>query len=75
MEKERRNIKEPTHVLMTNFDILEKLKCPICQTKTSGFYSCKMINIFKWRSTLYISQVGLSKHIFQVMHVFLEQFS
>jgi hypothetical protein len=29
MEKERRNIKETTHVLMTNFDILGKPECPI----------------------------------------------
>jgi hypothetical protein len=37
MKKERRNIKEPTHVLTTNFDILEKSECPICQIKISDF--------------------------------------
>jgi hypothetical protein len=47
MEKERRNIKEPTHVLMTNFNILEKPECPVFQIKTIGFYSDKMVNISK----------------------------
>jgi hypothetical protein len=47
MKKERRNIKEPTHVLMTNFNILEKPECPVFQIKTIGFYSDKMVNISK----------------------------
>jgi hypothetical protein len=64
MEKERRNTKEPTHVLTTNFDILGKPECPVCQTRTSGFYSAKMVNISNWRPTLYISQVGLCRHVF-----------
>jgi hypothetical protein len=74
MEKVRRNIKEPTHVLTTNFDAMGKLECPVCQTGTFGFYSAKMINIFKWRQTLYISQVGLCGHVFLVMHMFFGQF-
>jgi hypothetical protein len=47
MEKERKDIKEPTHVLMTRFDILGKPECPMCQTETSSFYSAKMVNIPK----------------------------
>jgi hypothetical protein len=58
MEKGRINIKEPTHVLTTNFDILRKPKCPFCQTETSDFYSDNMINISKWKPILYISQFG-----------------
>jgi hypothetical protein len=64
MEKGRRNIKDSTHVLTTKFDIVRKLECPVSQTGTSGFYSYKMVNIFIWRSTLYISQVGSYKHVF-----------
>jgi hypothetical protein len=74
MKKGRRDIKESTHVLTTEFDILEKTECHVCQNGTSGFYSAKMVNIFKWRSTLYISQVGPCSHVFEVMHMFLEQF-
>jgi hypothetical protein len=74
MEKGRRNIKEPTHVLMTKFDILKKSECPISQTWTSDFYSYEMVNISKWRQNLYISQVRPYRHVFQVMNVFLEQF-
>jgi hypothetical protein len=74
MEKGRRNIKEPTHVLTTKFDILEKPECPVSQTTTSDFFSYKMVNISKWRPTLYISQVRPCMHVFQVMHVFLRQF-
>jgi hypothetical protein len=33
-----------------------------------------MVNIFKWMSTLYISQVGPCRHVFQVMHMFLRKF-
>jgi hypothetical protein len=47
MEKGRKDIKEPTHVLTTEFDILGKPECPICQTKISDFYSVKMVNISK----------------------------
>jgi hypothetical protein len=75
IEKDRRNIKEPTHVLTTNFNILGKPECRICQTKTSRFYSYEMVNISKWRPTLYISQVEPCRHVFQVMHMFLRQFS
>jgi hypothetical protein len=46
----------------------------VCQTGTFGFYSAKMINIFKWRQTLYISHVGLCGHVFLVMHMFFGQF-
>jgi hypothetical protein len=34
-EKGRRNIKEPTYVLMIKFSILRKLECPIFQTKNN----------------------------------------
>jgi hypothetical protein len=61
-------------MLMTKFDILEKPECPVSQIGTSGLYSDKMVNISKWRSTLYISQVRPCRHIFQVMHMFLRQF-
>jgi hypothetical protein len=64
MEKGRKDIKEPTHVLTTEFDILEKPEYPVCQIRTSGFYSVKMVNISKWRPTLYISQVEPYRHIF-----------
>jgi hypothetical protein len=47
MKKGREDIKETTHVLMTEFDILGKPECPVCQTETSGFYSTKMVNISK----------------------------
>jgi hypothetical protein len=36
-----------------------------------SFYSDKMTNISKWRSTLYISQVGLCKHVFKLCTCFL----
>jgi hypothetical protein len=62
-------------VLTTEFDILRNPECPVYQIRTSGFYSAKMVNISKWRPTLYISQVGPCRHVFQVMHVFLGQFS
>jgi hypothetical protein len=62
-------------VLTTKFDILKKLECSVSQTGTSGFYSYEMVNISKWRPTLYISQVGPCMLVFQVMHVFLGQFS
>jgi hypothetical protein len=55
MNKGRRDIKEPTHVLTIKFDILEKLNCHVCQTGTFSFYSDKMTNIPKWMSTLQIS--------------------
>jgi hypothetical protein len=35
-----------------------KLECLVSQTETSGYYSYKMVTISKWRSTLYILQVG-----------------
>jgi hypothetical protein len=74
MEKERKDNKELTHVLTTKYDILKKkLECPVCQTGTFGFYSDKMVNIFIQRSTLYISLVGPQMHVFQVIHMFLEQ--
>jgi hypothetical protein len=38
---------------MTKFDIMRKLERPVCQTRISGFYSDKMVNIFKWMQ-LYI---------------------
>jgi hypothetical protein len=74
MEKGRKDIKEPTHVLRIEFNILGKLGCPVCQMGTSSFYTAKMVNISKWRPTLYISQVGPCRHVFQVMHMFLGQF-
>jgi hypothetical protein len=74
MEKGRRNLKEPTHVLTDKFDILGKPECPIFHIRTFDFYSDKMVNISKWRPTLYISQVGRSRHVCQVIHMFLEQF-
>jgi hypothetical protein len=75
MEKGRKDIKEPTYMLMTKFDILEKSKCLVSQTGTSNFCSDKIVNIFKWRSTLYISRVRPCRPVFQVMHMFLGQFS
>jgi hypothetical protein len=75
MKKRRKNIKELIHVLTTKFDILRKSECPICQTKTSDFYSNKKVNISIWRLTLYISQVGPCRYVCQVMHMFLEQFN
>jgi hypothetical protein len=74
MEKGRRNLKEPTHVLTDKFDILGKPECPIFHIRTFDFYSDKMVNISKWRPTLYISQVRPSRHVCQVIHMFLEQF-
>jgi hypothetical protein len=74
MEKRKKDIKEPIHVLMIKFDILEKSECHVCQTGTSGLYSDNMVNISKWSPTLYISQVGPYIHVFQVMHMFLGQF-
>jgi hypothetical protein len=47
MEKRSKNIKDPTHVLTTNFDILKKPECLIYQTGISNFYSDKMVNISK----------------------------
>jgi hypothetical protein len=49
---------------MTEFDILGKPECLVCQTRTSRFYSAKIVNISKWRLILYISQVGLFRHVF-----------
>jgi hypothetical protein len=57
-----------------DYNILGKSECPIYQTATSGFYSIKIVNISKWRSTLYILQVGPYRHVFQVTHMFLGQF-
>jgi hypothetical protein len=57
MEKERRNFKVTTHVLTTKYDILGKLECPICQIRTSSFCSDKMVNIYEWMPSLYISHV------------------
>jgi hypothetical protein len=74
MEKGRKDNKGPTHVLVTKFGILRKPECLVCQTGTSYFYSAKMVNISKWRTTLYISQVRPCRHVFQVMHMFLGQF-
>jgi hypothetical protein len=71
MKEGRKDIKELTHFLTTEFDISEKLECLVCQTGTSGFFSTKMVNNSKWRTTLYISQVGLYKHVFQVMRMFV----
>jgi hypothetical protein len=50
---------------MIKFNILKKPECPVCQTEISNFYSAKMVNISKYRSTLYISQVGPCRHVFQ----------
>jgi hypothetical protein len=61
-------------VLTTKFDILGEPEYPVYQTGISSFYSVKMVNISKWMSTLYISQVGQCRHIFQVMYMFLGQF-
>jgi hypothetical protein len=58
-------------MLTTKFDILGKSECHVCQIRISGFYSAKMVNISKWRPTLYISQVGPCRHVFQVMHMCL----
>jgi hypothetical protein len=58
-------------MLTINFDILGKSDCLVCQTRTSGFCIYEMVNISKWRPILYISQVGLCIHVFQVMHIFL----
>jgi hypothetical protein len=66
-----KDIKEPTHVLMTKFDILGKSECPVCQTETSGFYNDKMVNISKWRPTLYISQVVPYTQVFRLCTCFL----
>jgi hypothetical protein len=68
--KERRNIKEPTHVLTTKFDIMRKLEGLVSQIRTSGFYSYGMANISRWRSTLYISKVGLCRHVFRLCTCF-----
>jgi hypothetical protein len=70
----KENIKESIHVLMTKFDIMRKLERPVYQTGISGFYSDKMVNISKWMPTLYISQVGSCRRVFQVMHMFLRKF-
>jgi hypothetical protein len=47
MENGRKDIKEPTHVLMIKFNILGKPECHVCQIRTSDFYSAKMVNISK----------------------------
>jgi hypothetical protein len=57
-------------MLTTKFDIIEKSEYPVFQTETSGFYSYKMINIFKLRSTLYISQVGPYMHVYRLCTCF-----
>jgi hypothetical protein len=57
-------------VLTTKFDIIEKLECPVSQTEISDFYSYKMVNICKWMSTLYISQVGSYIHVFRLCTCF-----
>jgi hypothetical protein len=57
-------------VLMTNFDIMEKLECAVSQIGTSSFYSDKMVNISKWGPTLYISQVTICKHVFRLCTCF-----
>jgi hypothetical protein len=71
MKKERKDIKEPTHVLTTKFGIMKKPECPVCQTGTFDFYSDNMVNISKWRSTLYILQVGPCRHVFRLCTCFL----
>jgi hypothetical protein len=63
-EKGKRDIKESTYVLKIEFDIMEKSECHICQIETFDFYRAKMVNISKWMSILYISQVGPCKHVF-----------
>jgi hypothetical protein len=45
-------------VLTTKFDILGKSEVPESQIGRSDVYSYKMVNISKWMSALYISQVG-----------------
>jgi hypothetical protein len=62
--KGKKNIKDSIHVLTTTFDILGKPERPVCQTRTSNFYSDKIVNISKWMPTLYISQVGPCRHVF-----------
>jgi hypothetical protein len=57
---------------MVKFDILKKSERTISQIETSDFYSDKIVSISKWRSTLYISQVGPYSHVFQVIHMFLK---
>jgi hypothetical protein len=64
MEKGGKTFKESIHVLTTKIGILGKPECPFCQTETFGFYSDKMVNISKWRPTLYILQVGPCLHVF-----------
>jgi hypothetical protein len=61
-------------MLTIKFDIMKKLECLVCQIGISSFYNAKMVNISKWRPTLYVSQVGPCMHVFQVMHMFLGQF-
>jgi hypothetical protein len=39
MKKRRKNINESIHVLMTEFNILGKLKCSVSQIKTFDFYN------------------------------------
>jgi hypothetical protein len=46
MKEGRKDIKELTHFLTTEFDILEKLECLVCQTGISGFFSTKMEDNF-----------------------------
>jgi hypothetical protein len=53
--KEKENIKELIHLLMTKFNILGKSECSVCQTGISGFYSDKIVNISKLMPILYIS--------------------
>jgi hypothetical protein len=68
------SLKGNGHVLTTKFEIFGKSDCLVSQTGTSSFYSCKMVNILKSNTTLYISLVGPYRHVFRVMHVFLRQF-
>jgi hypothetical protein len=57
-------------VLTIKFDILEKSEVLNSQIGRSGFYSYKMVNIFKWRSALYISQVGHACMFFRLCTCF-----
>jgi hypothetical protein len=64
------SLKGREHVLTIKFDILEKSEVLNSQIGRSDFYSYKMVNIFKWRSALYISQVGHACMFFRLCTCF-----
>jgi hypothetical protein len=58
-------------VLMTKFDILGKsMVVSDSQIGRSRLHNSKMVNISKWRSTLYISQIGHTSMIFKLCTCF-----